>query len=156
MHKIFPLSVNNIAWQNIIVVHQESEPSKEEYDIFHQAIMKLHKVGGVYAYLDKKGKLLYIGKSKNIYNRVRSHYKEAYKQTVRKRAAVWCEFFNNNTGELTILWKSIKHDRQCIAIEEMIEDVKPSEFNKIYKRGKRILVQPNQRLKLLCKKSIDD
>lgn len=70
-----------------------------------------------------------------------SHYIEAYKQNSQTHGAAWYEFFHRNAGELTLLWKEIKTDRQCIALEEMIEDMVQSAFDKDYPRGNRTKIK---------------
>ena len=37
-------------------------------------IKNLPKSSGIYQYYDKNGKLLYVGKAKNLYNRVKSYF----------------------------------------------------------------------------------
>ncbi|MCE3047568.1 excinuclease ABC subunit UvrC [Helicobacter sp. faydin-H17] len=38
-------------------------------------LQTLPKTSGIYQYFDQKGRLLYVGKAKNLYNRVRSYFK---------------------------------------------------------------------------------
>ncbi|WP_051420650.1 excinuclease ABC subunit UvrC [Helicobacter pametensis] len=40
-----------------------------------QTLKTLPKTSGIYQYFDHKGRLLYVGKAKNLYNRVRSYFK---------------------------------------------------------------------------------
>jgi len=138
-HKFLPLEAKNSCWHAMKVVHHKKEPSKNDIKLYRQSIVKLQKVRGVYAYLTNDNQLLYFGKSSNVYNRVFSHYKESYKQNGRERAAAWYNFFHRNTGALTLLWRSVASDRQCIALEEMIEDVVQSAFDKKYPRRRRTL-----------------
>lgn len=47
----------------------------QHYKSIRQTVEKLPKSAGVYQYFDAKGSLLYIGKAKNLKNRVRSYFR---------------------------------------------------------------------------------
>lgn len=69
-----------------------------------------HDSDGLYAYMQGTD-ILYIGKGKPIFNRLKSHYREAYREvsgdTKTKR---WHRFFEAHTGELTVLWIPVKEE----------------------------------------------
>ncbi|MFH0992683.1 MAG: GIY-YIG nuclease family protein [bacterium] len=131
-----PLSPRNKFWHKFPIVHTTDIQTGEQLKLARIKIKKeLHRKSGLYAYVNKKGTLLYVGKSENLAGRVYSHYQEAF-----RGAGVWQAFFSKFAGELTILWCEISTDRQRRAIEEMIEEAQPSEFEKLYPRGKRRLI----------------
>lgn len=134
-----PLSIKNPHWNRLDVFHFKEKPPNKEVVKFRRLIREQIKGGGIYIYLTKRGKLLYLGKGKTISDRIISHYREAYERLGADHPGVWHKFFNDHAGNLTILWRNIERDRQMIAIEEMIEDVVRSEFDRVYPRGKRKL-----------------
>ncbi len=136
-NRFLPLSSHNPKWKHIEIIHSKLKPPKAQLREFRKSLKAQLQCGGVYAYLNRHGSLLYFGKSKNIYNRARSHHRSAFERTGGDHPGVWHEFFSNNAGKLTFLWRSVKHDRQRIALEEMIEDVVRSKFDRLYPRGKR-------------------
>lgn len=128
-----PLDPQNKFWNMFYINHTIEIPTIEQMKIERKRIKKeLQGKSGLYVYLDKNRKLLYVGKAKNLAGRVYSHYQEAF-----RGGGVWQEFFSKYVGELNVLWCEISTDRQRRAIEEMIEEVQPSEFENIYPRGKR-------------------
>ncbi|MGD1046706.1 MAG: GIY-YIG nuclease family protein [Bacteroidota bacterium] len=130
-----PLSPRNRFWNKIRIVHTTVIQTGEQLKLARVNIKKeLHGKCGLYVYLDKKGTLLYVGKANNLAGRVYSHYQEAF-----RGGGVWQAFFSKFTGELTVLWCEISTDRQRRAIEEMIEEVQRSEFDKFFPRRKRHL-----------------
>jgi hypothetical protein len=137
-----PLSKDNKNWNSCEIIHQPDKPDDAELFKF-KSFIKNHitNQGGVYAYINPKNELLYFGKSKNIRDRIFMHYREAYTRiSGTNKSAAWCELFSRNTGELTLLWRIIDQDRLRIAIEEMVEVVVQSLFDKKYPRRKRVLI----------------
>jgi len=134
-HGFFPLSTRNRYWRIFHITHPKNVPSKNELKIERFRIKdSLEGKSGIYVYLDTNETFVYIGKAKNLYSRIYSHYRESF-----SGIGVWQEFFSMYKCELIVLWREIESDRQRRAIEEMIEDVTPSIFEKNYPRGKRQL-----------------
>ena len=65
---------------------------------------------GLYAYRQGDN-LLYVGKGRPLFNRLKSHYRESYEpipgDTRTKR---WHRFFSAHTGDLTIYWIPVKDE----------------------------------------------
>ena len=136
-NRFLPLEPDNHSWESIQITHYRKKPDNKDIAEFRNHIKKQLQYGGVYAYLNMRKKLLYFGKAKNIYTRVYSHYKEAYITQDGDHLGAWDIFFYRNAGKLILLWRKVKSNRQRIAIEEMIEDVVVSKFDKKHPRGKR-------------------
>jgi hypothetical protein len=136
-NRFLPMVPNNHNWKNMQITHYRKKPDNKDIAEFRKQIKKQLQCGGVYAYLNTRKKLLYFGKANNIYTRVYSHYKEAYIPQDGDHLGAWDKFFYKNAGKLILLWRKVEYDRQRIAIEEMIEDVVRSKFDKQYPRGKR-------------------
>jgi predicted GIY-YIG superfamily endonuclease len=56
---------------------------------------------GIYLIYDGE-KCLYVGKSKDIWKRIKSHYYAAHKEDRSKR---WSDFFSQYKKDLTVYWK---------------------------------------------------
>ena len=130
-----PFTPENKNWNNFQITHPSKKPNKDKIKFERERIkMFLGGKQGIYLYLNNENNLLYVGKSVNLYSRVYSHYRESF-----LGKGVWSHFFSENTGELTILWREISTDRQRRALEEMIEEVQRTKFDKKFPRGKRHL-----------------
>ena len=137
-HQFLPLSVQNKTWVRVPIVHHSRKPSNKKIADDKRLLKETVPQGpGVYLYLSKSGQLLYFGKANNILHRVRSHYREAFEIVPGDRKGIWHAFFSKNAGQLDLMWRQVRHDRQRIAIEEMVEDVIRSKFDRIFPRRKR-------------------
>jgi len=79
---------------------------------------------GLYAYKDRFGKLLYLGKGSPIKNRVYSHYIETYKQVSGDKSGKWHRFFNKHHGNLTIYWIELEDE----SIRKFVEHILTEEY----------------------------
>ena len=132
-HRFLPINTSNTSWRSLKITHTKAVPSPKKKTAVRLLLKnELDGHPGLYAYLNTRGKLLYVGKASNIFTRVYSHYRESFTGD-----GVWHEFFSKHAGDLTVLWREVKTDRQRRALEEMIEEVKKSEFDRIYPRRKR-------------------
>ena len=126
-------------WNVFDITHTTSAPTKVEKRQIKQYIAQ--KVGdrpGLYAYMDKNGHLLYVGKAKKLVSRIFSHYNEAYytpKET--DRSVAWPDFFSKHAGELKVHWIELDGDREQRIIEEMIECWPGTQFDRDYPRRHR-------------------
>ncbi len=110
-NQILPLK----GWNTFSFKHQkpanQTEKNKQIEVLKHN--LGLDRGGnpdGLYAY-KREDELLYVGKGKPIFNRLKSHYRESYEpvpgDTKDQR---WHRFFSAYAGDLTIYWISIEDE----------------------------------------------
>jgi len=137
-HHFLPISVKNKEWTSLDIVHPSKEPTKEQVKDYRKWIHeKVPNEGGIYAYLDSKTSLLYFGKAMSLCDRIYSHYRVSFRKMSGDKKGIWHKFFSANHGQLTVLWRKLATDRQRIMIEEMVEEVNQSQFDKLYPRRHR-------------------
>ena len=133
-----PISADNVSWNKFPIIHQSIPPLPAELESTRAQLKSaLNTHNGIYCYLNSRDELLYVGKGAPLWSRIYSHYLEAFRAVSGDRKGVWHSFFSSHYGGLTILWRSVQGERQRRIIEEMIECVESSVFDKEFPRGKR-------------------
>jgi len=100
------------------------------------------KVGGVYAIKAQNEEVLYIGKAKYLYDRLKSHLKATEKLETAPAWKQFFEYFDNNLIALyfpitTFSEGASEHARQIL--ERMLQVKYSPLFNKIYGRGHKVI-----------------
>jgi hypothetical protein len=127
-------------WHQVSVTHPARVQTKDQIKAMRRFLKQnLPTSGGVYLYLNSTNKLVYVGKAKNLSDRAYSHYLETFKKVRGDKAGVWHRFFSRNAGRLKLLWMSIDGDRERYVIEQMIESVVQSKFDRQFPKGHRFL-----------------
>ena len=128
-------------WNHFKIIHTAKKPSDHELKIVRERLHSIfpRKAAGIYAYESKAGELLYIGKAKNLFNRVYSHYRETFIDVGGDKSGVWHYFFNANHGELKIFWTELEGERERHIVEQCLEVVKNTKFDKQFPKGNRKL-----------------
>lgn len=114
-HQLWPLE----TWSSFDFTHREPsspEIKKSQIEILRKVLPKGH---GLYVYFRKDGECLYIGKASPLFNRLKSHYYEAFKKVSGDtKSNKWHRFFSSNLGHLVIYWKEVKveTDRQIFEL----------------------------------------
>lgn len=108
-HQLWPME----KWNHFDFVHQApSDPQEEARQInllsSNVSTQTGQRVNGVYAYR-KDGEWLYVGKAAPLFNRLRSHYYESYREVPGDtKDKKWHRFFSSNKGPLTVCWKQVE------------------------------------------------
>jgi len=126
-------------WNVFQIIHSTKTPSRAQRKEIKTLIEShVRNLPGLYAYKDKHGSLLYVGLAQVLFDRILDHYSEAYKEVnASKKGAAWIRFFSDHVGELNVYWIELYGDREQKIIEEMIECVLGTQFDKEYPRGQR-------------------
>ena len=102
-HQLWPIE----TWNCFNFQHQQPsgpEESKKQIDLLRESVPKGH---GLYVYY-KDGKCIYVGKAAPLFNRLKSHYYEAYRKVPGDtKNNKWHRFFSTNTGSLAVYWKQV-------------------------------------------------
>ena len=116
-------------WNKFKITHYKIDVPKDRKKDDHKEIReKFGDKAGIYCY--KKGdKIIYIGQSKNLKDRIRGHYQIAFEEKKNDPKNKWHKFFKKNSGNLKILWKQINNRFERIAIEHMLKVVKKPKFD---------------------------
>lgn len=103
-HHLWPLE----KWSYFDFTHEKPcgpEAIRKQIELLRQVLPKGH---GLYAYFTKDGECLYVGKAAPLFNRLKSHYLEAFKKVPGDtKSNKWHRFFSSNLGQLVIYWKEV-------------------------------------------------
>ena len=136
------LPISRPHWEFFVLSH--GDRSKKERNI-KKIKGNVKKKRGLYAY-KKDGKLLYVGKAKSLFGRIKSHYIESFeevkgdtKEKSRYGANLWHRFFEKHSGEVEIYWQELEDEKERQIIEKMIQYFKDEdiEFEKFREKAKR-------------------
>jgi hypothetical protein len=127
-------------WNTFDITHLTREPTSAHLKNVRERLKMLfpNDCGGIYVYESKQGVILYVGKAKSLYTRVYSHYREAYTDKGDK-TGVWHFFFNKNAGDLKVYWVEIEYERERHIVEQCLELILNTSFDREFPPGKRVL-----------------
>jgi hypothetical protein len=122
------------SWPSLQLVHEPPGDRNEREIVFSNIDWFCSKqsvrISGVYLY-ERKGKVLYIGKGKPIFNRVKSHYIESYREvsgdTKDKR---WHRFFSKYNGPVTVYVSEIEREADRRIVEMILQEYHKPVFSK--------------------------
>ena len=121
----YPLSEDN--WIVFRINHRVAKSKQEEEMTLNLIKNKVGRKNGIYVYKNADGKILYIGKGKPIFNRLKAHYYESY----GKPEYLWhhfTAFFSSNQGEVEIFCKELEDEDYRVIIETMMQKIYKPEF----------------------------
>lgn len=100
---------------------------------------------GIYAITDQNTQILYLGKAKSVYNRLKSHYNATQK---KERAEAWAQFFDHFNSDLKAYY----------FLTDSISDANVEKANQAIERILQIKHNPlfDQMYNLKGKRRIDD
>ena len=135
-NKVYPIKK---YWKEYEVTHFKDKPDEKELNrIINQMKDTFGSRNGLYAYF-KNDKLLYVGKAKPLFNRIKSHFQETYDK--KKYNDLWPSFFRDNAGLMNLYWIEIgdknlenKYEKVRVAYESIITGLEEPEFEKYKKR----------------------
>ena len=109
----------------------EEYPESESFSRIDTFCRKLgERISGVYLY-ERKGEVLYIGKGKPIFNRIKSHYIESYREvggdTQDKK---WHRFFSKYNGPVTAYISEIEREADRKIVEMVLQESHETVFSK--------------------------
>lgn len=122
------------SWPSLQLVHDPPDDRNEEKQVFSLIDRHCRKQGvrisGVYLY-ERQGEVLYIGKGKPIFNRVKSHYIESFREvggdTKDKR---WHRFFSKYNGPITVYVFEIEREADRKIVEIILQQIYETVFSK--------------------------
>jgi hypothetical protein len=121
------------SWPSLQLVHEPPGDRNEEKSVFSRIKNFCRKqdeqISGVYLY-ERKGEVLYIGKGKPIFNRIKSHYIESYREvggdTQDKK---WHRFFSKYNGPITVYVSEIEREADRKIIEMILQEFHETIFS---------------------------
>lgn len=124
---LYPIEEN---WNQFSIIHSKPNNDMERNKIKAYIDSAVGKKNGLYAYTDVHGIVLYIGKAKQLRNRLHSHYRESY-ETVPgdTKDHRWHRFFLEHQGELNVYWIEIEDEESRRIIEQMVDYIVNPSFN---------------------------
>jgi len=122
------------SWPSLQLVHEPPGDITEEKRVFSRIdnFCRNHgeRISGVYLY-ERKGEVLYIGKGKPIFNRIKSHYIESYREvggdTQDKK---WHRFFSKYNGPVTAYISQIEREADRKIVEMLLQETHETVFSK--------------------------
>ena len=133
-------------WDSFPLSHEIPKDETEANRNFKEIKNKVNRKSGLYVY-EKDGRILYVGKARSLFGRIKSHYIESYievsgdtKKKSKFGANLWHRFFSENRGMVTIYWKELKEEKERQIIEKMLElvllqSIEFEEFKRKCKEG---------------------
>lgn len=100
---------------------------------------------GIYAITDKNGQILYIGKAKSVYNRLKSHFNATQGKEKAEAWAQFFEYFNSDLKAFYFLTDSISN-KNLENVNQALERILQVKYNPLF----------DQIYSLKGKKSIED
>ena len=86
--------------------------------------------GGVYAYSDATGTVLYVGQSETLRARLRHHYQEMFSPRSATGSAAFHAFFKNRPGPLLVHWAALDDHGTRRVVEVALQFVTDEEWNR--------------------------
>jgi hypothetical protein len=124
-------------WKAFEIIHKGVPPKnqRKKNDLNN---IKNHvlKKSGLYIY-EKNRKIIYVGKAKSLFDRIKNHYVLAYQELPGDtKDKIWHKFFfsKKNLGKLKIYWKEQKEEKVRQIIEKMLDYVLEPTFNSFFKK----------------------
>ena len=77
-------SLNSISSKNILIMNEQFTFKQELLD----KVAKIPTVPGIYQYFNEQGKIIYIGKAKNLRNRVKSYFNASHSNNAKTQALI--------------------------------------------------------------------
>jgi hypothetical protein len=119
------LPINN--WHSFEIIHKGILPEgSKELDEIKDIVLRKN---GLYVY-EKDGIILYVGKGKPLFDRIKNHYISSYQEVAGDtKDKKYHRFFSTNQGKLRIYWKELEDEDTRQVIEKMLDYVLNPQFN---------------------------
>jgi hypothetical protein len=122
------------SWPSLQVVHEPPGDENDESEVISLIDQFCRKQGerisGVYLY-ERKGEVLYIGKGKPIFNRIKSHYIESYREVAGDTPDnKWHRFFNRYNGPVIVYVSEIEREADRKIVEMILQETHETVFSK--------------------------
>jgi len=119
-------------WKCLEIVHA-SPSSNDKQKRFYNKLRDFSKINGqlingLYLY-KRNDEIIYIGKGKPIYNRIKSHYRESFQEVSGDtKLKTWHKFFSAYLGNLKLYIIEIKEEKDRKIIELMLQKIYQPSF----------------------------
>jgi hypothetical protein len=122
------------SWPSLQLVHEPPGDRNEEKRVFSRidsfCRKQSERVSGVYLY-ERKGEVLYIGKGNPIFNRIKSHYIESYREVGGDtQDNKWHRFFSEYNGPVTAYISEIEREADRRIVEMILQEYHEPVFSK--------------------------
>jgi hypothetical protein len=122
------------SWPSLQLVHEPPVDENEKMrviSLIDQFCRRQNeRISGVYLYV-RNGEVLYIGKGKPIFKRIKSHYIESYREvggdTQDKK---WHRFFSKYNGPITVYIYEIEREADRKIVEMLLQGFHETIFSK--------------------------
>jgi hypothetical protein len=116
--KILPISKK--TWSTFKLSHCIPENEQKKKEQFSFIRCQVEKRAGIYIYF-KNEKCLYIGKAKQLYDRIKSHYIESFSTVPGDTKDMrWHRFFSQHQDEVEIFWKEFQSEEERQIVEILL------------------------------------
>lgn len=117
-HSVLPLTGND--WNTFEIEHFADAQVADTHAAIDNIRASIPRnTGGVYVYHDASGECIYVGKSADVRDRFRTHYRRSNREDRKgDRNNRHFNFWSSHTGKLNVSWLKIdrEEDRQIIEI----------------------------------------
>src|SRR5690606_21767249 len=103
--KLLPLS----EWCHFQLVHGLPSSAEAQAHSLAQIKAAVGKAGGLYLYARANDEVLYIGKAKSLYGRLKSHFLESFQPVGGDtKHQTWHRFFSAYPERLDVYWYAVE------------------------------------------------
>jgi hypothetical protein len=114
------------SWPSLQLVHEPPVDENEKMrviSLIDQFCRRQNeRISGVYLY-ERNGEVLYIGKGKPIFNRIKSHYIVSYREVAGdNQNQTWHRFFSTYNGPVIVYASEIEREADRKIIEMILQE----------------------------------
>lgn len=124
----FPVEPGD-RWSFHDLRHPPPEGVAERARQREQLVRRVPDVGGLYAYRDSTGTVLYVGQTDRLRGRLRHHYDETCAPKSATGSAAYHEFFKARSGPLRVYWTPLDDHATRRVIEVALQFATDEEWN---------------------------
>ena len=129
LHGFLPLEQGS-RWGHCVVRHPAPADLATRQQEREDFLRNVPTGGGLYAYRDATGAVLYLGQSNTLRARLRHHYREMCEPLSATGSAAFHAFFNGKPGPLRVYWTAMDDHASRRVIEVAMQFVTEEEWNR--------------------------
>ncbi|MCX6148436.1 MAG: hypothetical protein NTW25_14480 [Candidatus Kapabacteria bacterium] len=131
--KIYPVVGN---WKLFKVEHPKTKPDRiSELEYINKIKSEVGNRSGLYCYYNDRTVCLYVGKAKQLHDRIKSHYRESFTLNDGK-SSQWNKFFSEHVGTISLYWIEIDNEDLRVISERLIAMLEKPLFEQVNKKTK--------------------